>query len=142
MEYTIISVISVVIGALITFFILNKLNDKNKSNQNIEHLFELQKKDWEKGQSDFKGIIEPLKENLKDLDKQVRSIESKRESAYKSLEKELEQLGKYQQKLQDTTQSLENALKSSSSRGRWGEIKLKNIVELAGLQKHVDFIEQ
>ena len=67
MEYTIISVISVVIGAFISFFILNKLNDKNKSNQNIEHLFELQKKDWEKGQSDFKGIIEPLKENLKDL---------------------------------------------------------------------------
>ena len=142
MEYTIISVISVVVGALISFFILNKLNDKNKSNQNIEHLFELQKKDWEKGQSDFKGIIEPLKENLRDLDKQVRSIESKREVAYKSLEKELEQLGKYQQKLQDTTQSLENALKSSSSRGRWGEIKLRNIVELAGLQKHVDFIEQ
>ena len=70
MEYTIISVISVIIGSLISFFILNRLNNKNQSNQNIEHLFELQKKDWEKGQSDFKGIIEPLKENLKDLDKQ------------------------------------------------------------------------
>ena len=85
MEYTIISVISVIIGFLISFFILRKSSNKNQSDQNMEHLFELQKKDWEKGQADFKGIIEPLKENLKDLDKQVRSIESKREVAYKSL---------------------------------------------------------
>ena len=147
MEYAIIAII--VITSLALGFFLNSFlsNNKNKSDndilsKNIQHLLELQKKDWDKGQSDFKGIIDPLKENLMKLDKQVREIETKREGAYKSLEKELEQLGKFQTQLQETTYGLENALKSSSARGRWGEIKLKNIIELSGLQKHVDFFEQ
>lgn len=145
MEYAIIVIISLLVGFFLSAFIYNKFNssiNNDTLSKNIEHLLELQKKDWDKGQSDFKGILEPLKENLTKLDKQVREIETKREGAYKSLEKELEQLGKFQLQLQETTYGLENALKSSSSRGRWGEIKLKNIIELAGLQKHVDFIEQ
>ena len=145
MEYIIISAIclfSLISGFLLSFFLIRRSSSDSHSDKNLEHLLELQRKDWEKGQSDFKGLIEPLKENLKELDKQVRDIEKKREGAYKSLEKELEQLGKFQEKLYSTTQGLENALKSSSSRGRWGEMKLKNIVELAGLQKHVDFFEQ
>jgi len=145
MEYIIISAISItclIVGFLLSLFLNRKEDTGNQSEKNLEHLLEIQRKDWEKGQSDFKGLIDPLKENLKELDKQVRDIESKREGAYKSLEKELEQLGKFQEQLYSTTQGLENALKSSSSRGRWGEMKLKNIVELAGLQKHVDFTEQ
>ena len=142
MEYVIISIICLAAGFLLSFFFIHKMNNNQNEDKNIEHLFELQRKDWEKGQSDFRGLVEPLKENLKELDKQVRDIERKREGAYKSLEKELEQLGKFQEKLYSTTQGLENALKSSSSRGRWGEMKLKNIVELAGLQKHIDFFEQ
>ena len=145
MEYAIIVIISLLVGFFLSAFIYNKFNssvNNDTLSKNIEHLLELQKKDWDKGQSDFKGILEPLKENLTKLDKQVREIETKREGAYKSLEKELEQLGKFQLQLQETTHGLENALKSSSTRGRWGEIKLKNIIELAGLQKHVDFIEQ
>ena len=145
MEYAIIVIISLLVGFFLSAFIYNKFNtsvNNDALSKNIEHLLELQRKDWDKGQSDFKGILEPLKENLTKLDKQVREIETKREGAYKSLEKELEQLGKFQLQLQETAYGLENALKSSSSRGRWGEIKLKNIIELAGLQKHIDFIEQ
>ena len=121
MEYVIISIICLTAGFLLSFFFIHKMNNNQNEDKNIEHLFELQRKDWEKGQSDFRGLVEPLKENLKELDKQVRDIERKREGAYKSLEKELEQLGKFQEKLYSTTQGLENALKSSSSRGRWGE---------------------
>tara|TARA_B100001123_G_C15149401_1_gene962881 strand:+ start:39 stop:1127 length:1089 start_codon:yes stop_codon:yes gene_type:complete len=145
MEYITILAIclfSLIVGFLLSFFFTHRDSTNNHSEKNLEHLLELQRKDWEKGQSDFKGLIDPLKENLKELDKQVRDIEKKREGAYKSLEKELEQLAKFQEQLYSTTQGLENALKSSSSRGRWGEMKLKNIIELAGLQKHVDFIEQ
>ena len=69
-------------------------------------------------------------------------METKREGAYKSLEKELEQLGRAQKELHDTAHDLESALRSSSTRGRWGEMKLKRIVELAGLQKHVDYDDQ
>ena len=140
MEYAIIVIISLLVGFFLSAFIYNKFNssvNNDTLSKNIEHLLELQKKDWDKGQSDFKGILEPLKENLTKLDKQVREIETKREGAYKSLEKELEQLGKFQLQLQETTHGLENALKSSSTRGRWGEIKLKNIIELAILAKKI-----
>tara|TARA_Y100001970_G_C14232607_1_gene859616 strand:+ start:1157 stop:2257 length:1101 start_codon:yes stop_codon:yes gene_type:complete len=145
MEYAIIVIISLLVGVFLSTFIYNKSNNSLNNetlSKNIEHLLEIQKKDWDRGQSDFKGILEPLKGNLEKLDKQVRDMEAKREGAYKSLEKELEHLGKFQSQLQETTHGLESALRSSSSRGRWGEIKLKNIIELAGLQEHIDFVEQ
>ncbi len=109
MEYIIISAASLIIGYFISI-ILNKAS--NNSDIRLEHLFDLQRKDWEKGQSEFKGILDPIKENLNQLDKQVRSLEAKREGAYKSLEKELEQLSKFQNQLYTSTRGLENALKS------------------------------
>ena len=133
MEYAIISAICLIIGFLLSFFLLRNNESQNNSGKNIEHLLELQKKDWEKNQVYFKGLVEPLKDNLKNLDKHIRELESKREGAYKSLGKELEQLGIHQKELQDSTKDLKNALRSSSTRGRWGEMKLKRIVELAGL---------
>ena len=141
MQYAIISAICLILGFLLSFFFIHKTSNNN-SDKNLEHLLELQKKDWEKNQVDFKGLVEPLKGNLKDLDKYIRELESKREGAYKSLGKELEQLGIHQKELQDSTKDLKNALRSSSTRGRWGEMKLKRIVELAGLQKHVDYDDQ
>ena len=144
MEYSIIAIVSVIIGFVLSYFLFKKNDGMNTDNlsKDIKHLLELQRKDWEKGQIDFKGVVNPLQENLKSLDKHIRDMETKREGAYKSLEKELEQLGRAQKELHDTAHDLESALRSSSTRGRWGEMKLKNIVELAGLQKHVDFIEQ
>ena len=144
MEYSIIAAICLILGFLICYFLFKQNNNISTESlsKDIQHLLELQKKDWEKGQIDFKGVVNPLQENLKTLDKHIRDMETKREGAYKSLEKELEQLGRAQKELHDTAHDLESALRSSSTRGRWGEMKLKNIVELAGLQKHVDFIEQ
>ena len=144
MEYTIIAITCLIVGFLLSYFILkqNKNSDVKNLSNDIKHLLEIQKKDWEKGQIDFKGVVNPLKDNLKTLDKQIREIELKREGAYKSLEKELEQLEAFQKELHDTTHDLESALRSSSARGKWGEMKLRNIVELSGLQKHIDFVEQ
>ena len=90
MEYSIISIISVAIGLLLYHFLLNKnkANDLDVVPREFQHLLEIQRKDWEKGQVDFKGVVNPLQENLKTLDKYIRDIESKREGAYKSLEKE------------------------------------------------------
>jgi len=144
MEYSIISIISVAIGLLLYHFLLNKnkTNDLDTVPREFQHLLEIQRKDWEKGQVDFKGVVNPLQENLKTLDKYIRDIESKREGAYKSLEKELEQLGKAQKELHDTAYDLESALRSSSTRGQWGEMKLENIAKLAGLQKNIDYTTQ
>ena len=71
MEYTIIVIISLLVGFFLSAFIYNKSNNSlnnDSISKNIEHLLELQKKDWDKGQSDFRGILEPLKENLTKLD--------------------------------------------------------------------------
>ena len=144
MEYSIISIISVALGLLLYHFLLNKKEDSRSGNlsKEIKYLLEIQRKDWEKGQIDFKGVVNPLQENLKTLDKQIRDIETKREGAYKSLEKELEQLGKAQKELHNTAYDLESALRSSSTRGQWGEMKLENIAKLAGLQKNIDYSTQ
>ena len=86
MEYIIIftaCLIFLISGFLLSYFFTRKNENIDFSEKKIEHLLELQRKDWEKGQSNFKSLIDPLKENLKELDKQVRDIERKREGAYK-----------------------------------------------------------
>lgn len=88
------------------------------------------------------SVIIPLKENLASLDKQVRSLESKREGAYKGLEEQLRQLSTTHESLQKTTVSLTQALRSPTVRGRWGELQLRRVVEMAGMVKNVSFTEQ
>jgi DNA recombination protein RmuC len=136
MEYSLIAIFSFILGLLLYHFLFNKSEPVNFDglSKDIQHLLDIQRKDWEKGQIDLKGVVNPLSENLKILDKQIREIETKREGAYKSLEKELEQLG--------LAHDLESALRSSSTRGQWGEMKLENIAKIAGLQKNIDYTTQ
>lgn len=91
---------------------------------------------------DLKGVIEPLKENLTSLDTHVRELEKTRKGAYESLNSELKQLKDTHQRLQESTVNLTNALKAPTVRGRWGEVQLRRVVEMAGMTKHVDFSEQ
>ena len=91
---------------------------------------------------DFQGVVDPLKESLTSLDGQVRALEKNREGAYKSLEQQLTQLRDTHAKLQQTTITLTEALKSPTVRGRWGEIQLRRVVEMAGMVNHVAFDEQ
>ena len=88
------------------------------------------------------GVVSPLKEELTKLDKHVRELEAKREGAYSSLGAQLEGLHTLQDSLRQQTTTLAQALKSPTIRGRWGEIHLRRLVELSGMQKHVDFGEQ
>ena len=90
-----------------------------------------------------KILFDPLRERLQSLDQQVRTLEEKREGAYKKLELHLGQLQAAYGELRDTTTGLTSALtRSSSARGTWGEIQLRRIVELAGMVEHVHFEEQ
>ncbi len=91
---------------------------------------------------DFQGVVDPLKENLTSLDGHVRELEKTREGAYKSLEQQLTQLRDTHAKLQQSTVSLTEALRSPTVRGRWGEIQLRRVVEMAGMVNHVAFEEQ
>ena len=91
---------------------------------------------------DLKSLVDPLKENLTSLDGYVRELESARKGAYESLQQQLNQLGETHAKLQETTTTLNQALKSPTVRGRWGELQLRRVVEMAGMVSHVAFDEQ
>ncbi len=88
-------------------------------------------------------LIEPLEKTLENLDAQVRELENRRQKAYGELEQWLENLAQGHQKLYEATTTLSEAFrKSPTTRGTWGELQLKRIVELTGMEKYVDFEEQ
>lgn len=86
--------------------------------------------------------LRPLSEALKRYDEALRVIEGKRDEAYGGLKRQTELLQGFAQQLRDETGNLKNALKSTTARGRWGEVTLKRVVELAGMSEHCDFEEQ
>jgi len=86
--------------------------------------------------------IGPLKEALSRYEKALNSIENKRESAYGGLQQLVQTLQNGQTKLTQETGNLVAALKSPVARGRWGELALKRIVELAGMTQYCDFDTQ
>jgi DNA recombination protein RmuC len=76
------------------------------------------------------------------MDEKINALENKREGAYSNINTVLEGMQKSTQALDKGTQNLVNALKNSSTRGRYGEIGLRRVVEFAGMIEHCDFIEQ
>ncbi len=96
----------------------------------------------QQARTDLKSLVDPLKENLSSLDGYVRELERARKGAYDSIQQQLGQLGATHLKLQETTTTLTQALKSPTVRGRWGELQLRRVVEMAGMVHHVSFDEQ
>ena len=86
-------------------------------------------------ESKLTGYVRPLKESLEKVDGQVRTLELARERAYGALGEQLS-------KLSERTASLATALRTPHVRGRWGEIQLKRVVELAGMLPYCDFDQQ
>ena len=87
-------------------------------------------------------LLKPVKETLVKLDEQTRHLESKREGAYKELGQQLLQLDQDQKKLQQAATALSSALRDTRTTGKWGEIVLRRVVELAGMTEHCDFTQQ
>jgi DNA recombination protein RmuC len=98
---------------------------------------------WETHKAELQTRLQPLDQALKDMDKNLKEIEAKREGAYGALGENLSQLQKLNQQLQAETGKLSHALRAGvQQRGRWAEIQLQRLVELAGMQEHVDFDTQ
>jgi DNA recombination protein RmuC len=87
-------------------------------------------------------IIGPLSQSLEKMDQKINELENKRERAYGNINAVLEEMQKATHALGKGTQDLLSALKNSSTRGRYGEIGLRRVVEFAGMTEHCDFIEQ
>jgi DNA recombination protein RmuC len=88
------------------------------------------------------GAVAPLQAALAALEAHVRSLEAAREGAYGSLSTSLRALLDTTEHLRSETNALVTALRSPVQRGRWGELQLRRVVELAGMQQHCDFDEQ
>ncbi len=91
--------------------------------------------DLEHRKTAIESLVKPLQETLKDLQGEIRELEGQRKEAYSNLGKELQQL-------QRETGNLVTALRRPQARGRWGEITLRRVVEVAGMSSHCDFSEQ
>jgi DNA recombination protein RmuC len=100
------------------------------------------KGDLEKRQIAIDGLIKPLGQSLKQYEEHIKALEKSRTEAYSSLYKHLEMLTTTQQELQKQTGNLVSALREPQVRGRWGEMTLKRVAELAGMSEHCDFTEQ
>ncbi len=113
-----------------------------QAHEQLDALLTQVRGDWGTHKEQLVHLVEPLERTLEKMDVQVRVLEEKRAGAYQRLEKHLQQLGQDQSGLRDTTVKLEQALKSSTVRGRWGELQLRRVMELAGMSRHIDFDEQ
>jgi DNA recombination protein RmuC len=96
----------------------------------------------EKNQQSVVEAIKPLQEALQRYEQQVKSVEERRLQVEGGLRQQLEDLGRANQQLQKETANLVNALRTPHVRGRWGELTLRRVAELAGMVEHCDFQEQ
>ena len=87
-------------------------------------------------------LLEPLHDALRRAEAQVRDMEHARQHAYSTLEERVRALGEQSRMLERETHGLASALRGSQARGRWGEIALRRVIELAGMTEHCDFSEQ
>ena len=101
------------------------------------------KGDLETRQKAIEGVVSPLRDAVERYERQILEMEKARQKAYGTLDEQLRALGTANQKLQEETTHLASALSSPlKARGRWGELTLRRVAELAGMSEHCDFSEQ
>ena len=88
------------------------------------------------------ALVRPIRESLARVDEKLHRVETEREGHYRSLTSHLELVAKSHSSLASETQGLRQALGTPNVRGRWGELQLRRVVELAGMLEHCDFQEQ
>ena len=87
-------------------------------------------------------LISPLKEQLGRVDAQLLRLDQERRESRGRLEAQLRSLADTNDKLRTETGALVTALRKPNARGQWGQMQLRNVVELAGMLQHCDFAEQ
>jgi DNA recombination protein RmuC len=121
-------------------------------NNNVSFL-EQAKSALGKAQSDAQGdldlrkqavenLVAPIHEKLGKFDQQVRLLEEARNTAYGELKNQVASLKEGQESLRSETGNLVKALRAPAVRGRWGEIQLRRVIEMAGMLSYCDFVEQ
>jgi DNA recombination protein RmuC len=120
---------------------------------NMTQLNELAKAQLQAAQADAKGdmqkrqhaveqLVAPIKDQLGRVDAQLLVLDKERRESRGRLEAQLRTLAETGEKLRTETAGLVTALRKPNMRGQWGQMQLRNVVELSGMVMHCDFVEQ
>ncbi len=96
----------------------------------------------DRSREQFQNIVAPVSETLRSFEEQVRAIEKSRVGAYEGMTAQVQALTQLQERVRQSADQLKTALRSPVQRGRWGELQLRRVVELAGMLEYCDFLEQ
>ena len=94
-------------------------------------------------QKSIEQLAQPIRERLEKFDGKLDELEKSRIGAYRALDQQLKSLLEvHLPQLHAETAGLVKALRQPTTRGRWGEVQLRRVVEMAGMLEHCDFVEQ
>jgi DNA recombination protein RmuC len=119
-----------------------KQNSENFLNL-VSERFKTHSKDAEedlaKRQTAIESLVKPLDEKLGHFGERIKEIEAARNEAYGAIKMQVKHLAEGQAALGGETRKLVQALRAPKTRGRWGEMQLKQVFEMAGMAEHVDY---
>ena len=108
----------------------------------LSRFMETASRDLDQRGKSVRDTVKPIRESLDRYERQIQALERSRQNAYGGLTEQIHTLIRSQQALEKETGKLAKALRLPHVRGRWGEITLKRVAELAGMQERCDFFEQ
>jgi DNA recombination protein RmuC len=128
-----------------------KLRVLSESQEQLEQKFRLLAADalennsqmlLDRSRDQLQHLVEPVNQSLKRFEEQVQAIELARVGAYSQITEQVRNLTELQERVRRSAEQLKNALRSPTQRGRWGEMQLRRVVEMAGMLEYCDFAEQ
>jgi DNA recombination protein RmuC len=120
----------------------NNLSFLVLARENLERFQTEARSDLENRQKAVVDLVTPVRDSLNKVDAQIQQLEVERGKAYSALHTQVQSLITTQKELQSETGNLVRALRTPNVRGRWGEIQLRRVVEIAGMLSYCDFTEQ
>ncbi|MGH8192841.1 MAG: DNA recombination protein RmuC [Woeseiaceae bacterium] len=120
----------------------NSENFLRLAEQNLGTHHEKAKRELSEREQAVENLVKPIRDALQQSQRQISELEKARAEAYGGIREQLETMQLGQTFLAQETRNLVNALRRPQVRGRWGEITLRRLVELAGMVEHCDFQEQ
>lgn len=123
------------------------LKDNNEqflrlAEENLRRFQQQAKGELEQKEKSIENLVKPINEALKKTTEQIEALERDRRQTHGAISQHLQSMVENQKALQDETRNLVNALRKPEVRGRYGEMTLRRIAELAGMVEHCDFTEQ